>query len=456
VLLFEFLNRISFFSLLTWGFFLIAVVCALTVTNFHSARIRRYRSALIATATSSLLLGLITGALPHLMIRLGPDQSRLTPIDQLVTTEWIEPVSNPETEVVDEEIGFLRSIRYQFRYKLHFGFEARKILSAGDSTLVTLDARGNVHGFNAYTGLNHWQIRLHLNELLQVIPDQKRLYLLEKTSLQALRISCLDIRSPALLWQRTLPRSKEGSIVLDAREAKLLVSAGSSGIWALKSKSGELLWKRPELFSKSPTVALDRTNLVFEPAVAGMTGHWHFLNPHTGATLKKISHSHPDLAELIPVVPVQEIPASIPARVLARIDATNLLLLNPLDASVLWSHRSDTPIEKVVLLGQKQMLLLLDQNLIELRSLSENTLQWQKKIPLLPPPRVYASPDLSLFAGPFAGEGEPPGLAFYGLPSGDYLASGRESEPILDVFFYGDWLYLLSEHFFWAVRRGPA
>ncbi len=450
MLLFEFLNRISFFSVLTWGFFFIAVVCAITVTNFRSSRIRRYRSALITTATSALLLGLITGSLPYFMSRLSPDQSRLTPIDQLVSTEWIEPVSNPETEIVDEEVAFLGSLRYQFRYKLKPGYEFKRALTAGENTLVVLDQKGNVHGFNAYTGLNHWQIGLRIHQLLEVVTDQKRLYLLERTSLDALRISCLDTRNPALLWQRTLPRSKDGSIVLDPREQKLFVSAGASGVWTLKSKSGELLWKRPEIFSKIPAIPLDTRLLVFEPEVLSRPGHWHFLNPHTGATVRRVLHHSPDLEELWVL--------RNPEQLLVRADSQSLLLLNPADLTPLWNFRADSPIEKLALLGEKQFLLYRGQNLMELRTLPENELRWQKKIPLLPPAWIKPSPDLSFFAGPSASgvpEGGPKGVAFFETASGDYLTSGRESEPLVDLHYFGDWLYLMSEHYLWALKRVP-
>lgn len=449
MLLFEFLNRISFFSVLTWGFFFIAVVCALTVTNFRSARLRRYRSSLITTATSALFLGLVTGSLPFFLSRWSPDQSRLTPIDELITTEWIEPVSNPETDIVDEEVGFLRPLHYQFRYKLQLSYELRQPLTAVDNTLVVLDQKGNVHGFDAYTGLNHWQIRLRINGLLQTLTDQKKLYLLERTSLNALRISCMDVQNPALLWQRTIPRSKEGALVLDAHEQKLLVSAGAGGVWALKSKSGELLWKRPEIFSKTPALGLDQRILVFEPRVAAKQGHWHFLNPHTGATLKKSTHSYPDLEELIAV------PASnqSPVELLARLDAQTLVLMNPQNLSEVWSHHSAAPIEKLVLVGERQFLLFLEQNLMELRTLSENALRWQKKIPLLPPAWIEVSPDRSLLAGPYAGEGELRGIAFFDASSGDYLTSGRLSEPLLGLYYFGDWLYLMSEHYLLAHRH---
>ncbi len=454
MLVFEFLNRISFFSVLTWSFFFVAVVCAILVTYFRGPRIRsrlrRYRSALIGTGSSALILGLLTGSLPYLLGRFGPDQSRLTPIDELITTEWIEPVSNPETEIVDEEVAFLRKVRYQFRYKLQSNYEFKRALTAIDNTLVVLDSKGNLHGFHAYNGLNHWQIRLRLNELLQTVTDQKRLYLLERTSLNGLRISCLDIKNPALLWQRTLPRSKEGALALDVRESKLIVSAGSSGVWALKSKSGELLWKRPEVFSKVAPLLLDRHLLAFEPPVAGKPGHWFFLNPHTGATLRKVRHSYPDLEELLLV----SVPGQNQAMALARIDSKTLVWLNPEALSESWTHRSDSAIQKLVLVGHREFLVLLDQNLMELRDLSQNTLLWQKKISVATPVWMEVSPDHALFAGPIQSEGEPRGLAFYEAASGDYLTSGRLSEPVLGLFFLGDWLYLLSEHYLWAHRRG--
>jgi hypothetical protein len=444
VLLLEFLNRISFFSILTWGFFFIAVVAAILLTGFRSVWLRKYRSSIIAISTSAILLGVLSASLPFFLSRLNPDQSRLTAIDQLVSTEWVEPVSNPETELPEDEIAWAKGLHYRFKYKLGLGYEFQKALSSGENGLVLMDKKGNLHGFNAYSGLNHWMIPLRINQLLDVRIDQKKLYLLERTSLDALRVSCVDIKDPALLWQRTIPRSKEGALEIDPASQILLISAGSNGVWALKLKTGEIDWKRPEIFSKTVALVTDRHILVFEPARAGLGGKWHFLDLNSGRVLQKTPHAYPDIKRF-------DRKSNTPP-VMGLVDSENLFLFNPRDLSQSWSHHADGPIALTEFLGD-QYLSLLDQTRLELRSIAKNELKWQKKISPIPAPWVKSSPDLSVFAMPSEAGEEPQGISFFRSENGDYLGSAHTSEPLSDLYFLGDWLYLMSENHVWALKH---
>jgi hypothetical protein len=87
MLILEFLNRSSFFSILTGCFFLIAAVCAILLTTLRGPLLRRYRRLMIGTASSCIFLGAVSWSFPFFLSRVNPDQSRLTPIDELITTE---------------------------------------------------------------------------------------------------------------------------------------------------------------------------------------------------------------------------------------------------------------------------------------------------------------------------------------------------------------------------------
>lgn len=446
MLILEFLNRISFFSVLTWGFFLIAAVSAILVTAFRSPLLRRYRRTLIATSTSAFLLGILSGAFPFVLSRVSPDQSRLTPIDQLIPTEWIEPVSNPETSVSPEEAQWARALGYTFRYKLKFDHEFRQILLAGGSAMVVLDAKGNLHGFNAYTGLNHWVIPLRVQRLLRVIPDQRKLYLLERTSLDALRLSVVDFQSPALLWQRTLPRSKEGAIELDPESQLVYVSGGQNGIWALKTKTGEVLWKRPEIFSKIRTLSGSRHLLVFEPKSPNRGGAWHLLDPNTGKTRQKTPHGFADLRSL-------EGGDSRDSWALGASDPDQVFLMNPVSLAPLWTLRIDAPLLLDPLVDRDRYYVLNAQNLLEQRRLRDHELRWQKSLPPVRNPMLKVSSDGRLFGFPSEEEGQLRKVRFYKVEDGEYLASAEASEPILEWEFLGDWVYLMSENHLWAYKK---
>ncbi len=445
MLILEFLSRISFFSILTWGFFLIAIVSAILLTSFHSRRLRRYRRALIATASSASVLGVLSFGFPIVLGRLNPDQSVRTPIEELVPTRWVEPVSNPETEVSPEETDWATVLGYQFRYKLRLGYEFERTLYAGGSSIVLLDRQGSVHGFNAYTGLNHWVIPLQVSRLIDAIPDQKKLYLLERTALRGLRLSVLDEQNPALLWQRTIPRAKDGALELDTEAQAVLVSAGVSGVWALRTKTGEIVWKRPELYSKTRAIAAGRYVLVMEPKGNAKTGTWHVLDPTTGRTIKKAAHTIQDGGSLTPV----HLPELF---ALGQAGPDELVLMRPETLSESWRYRAESPALLAPVVDRDHFFYLGANHLLERRKLVENRLLWQKAIAPVKEPKIGVSPDGKIFAFPSEEEGASRAVRFYGVEDGAYLAQARVSEGIRDWVFLGDWLYLISENHLWAFR----
>ena len=447
--LFESLNRISIFSLLAWGFFFIAVVCAILLTSLRSPLLRKYRKALIAVAGSSMVLGLAIWSILLFLSRLNPDQSRLTPIDELVRTEWIEPVGNPETEAPEEETAWAAGLGLQFKYKLRLGYELQKPLPGGPESLVLLDKEGNLHGFHAYTALNHWVLRLGLNQLLDFVRDGKKLYLLERTSYGSVRVSCVDFLNPALLWARTIPHSREGALLLDSETQTLYLSSAAGGVWALKSKTGEILWKRPELFSKTKAIPSAKHLLLFEPKIAGKSGYWIFLDPASGKTIQKTPHVYPDLKDFLPLEGVSH----GQRQAIGLVDEENSFLLNPADLSQRWVDHSESPERAIELVDSERFLTLSESNLLELRGTLTHELRWQKKIQSSSLAWIKSSPDHKRVVVPSELEGESRSLSFYSLETGDYLGSAHTSEPLMDVFFLGDWVYFLGENHLWAFRK---
>ncbi len=449
--LFEFLNRISFFSILAWAFYFIAALCAIVLTTLSTPLARKYRKNLIAVGTSGIMLGTIAWCTPYFLRKLNPDQSKLTSIDQLTSTEWIEPVSNPETELPKDEINWAKQISVQFKYKIQLKEEFSRAIAIEGDTVVYLDKNGTLHGFNAYSGLNRWQIELHTYHYLGSLLSQKKLYLLDRTSLDALRISCFDLQSPSLLWQRTIPNSREdASLTVDWNNQSVIVSAASNGIWALKQKTGEILWKRPELYVKTKTLPSDKHILAFEPMVAGRAGSWYFLDPATGKTLQKNPHAFTDIQSLIP----GEMNPSLPPFVIAKVDDHNYFNLNHLDLSQGWSqHSNDQKIKIIENVGRDRYLVLYESNLLELHNSQTNALLWQKQLTQINPVWMAVSPNLDWIILPNQSEDEVPGLSFFRTETSEYVVTVRTTEPILDLRFFGDWLYLFSENHLWALKR---
>jgi outer membrane protein assembly factor BamB len=391
------------------------------------------------------VLGMLSFGFPLVLARLNPDQSVRTPIEELVPTRWIEPVSNPETEVSPEETDWASVLGYQFRYKLRLGYEFERTLYAGGSSIVLLDRQGSVHGFNAYTGLNHWMIPLQVSRLIDVMPDQKKLYLLEQSALRGLRLSVLDEQNPALLWQRTIPRAKDGALELDAESQAVIVSAGVSGVWALRTKTGEVLWKRPELYSKTRAIAAGRYVLVMEPRGKSQTGTWHVLDPTTGRTLKRASHSIQDGGSLERVL-LPELFA------LGQAGLDEVFLLRAEGLLEAWRFKAESPARIAPVVDRDHYFYLGENRLLERRKIPDNRLYWQRAMAPVKNPKISVSPDGKIFAFPSEEEGVNRAVNFYGVEDGAYLAQARVSEGIQDWVFLGDWLYLISENHLWAFR----
>jgi len=445
VLLIEFLNRISFFSILSWSFFLLSVSCAITLTGFRSPFIRRYRKALIGVTWSSIVLGVLSWSVPFFTSRLHPDQSRLVDMDSLARTEWVEPVGNPGTELPSDEISLTRKLPYRFKYKLKLPFEFDRVLTAESRHLVLRDRSGNIRGFDAYTGYNHWSIRLHTHRILGTVETANRLFILDRTSLDSFRISSIDLQNPSLLWQRNIPNCREGQLAYDSESQAIVVSTGNQGVWSLKARSGEILWKRPELYSRSRPLPVQGQVAVFEPEVANHKGWWQVLDSHSGRTLKKIRHSLPESTELVS-------DASAPV-ILLRTAPGEWSALNPLTFERLWSHQSLGKLQKLHPIDREHYLQLEDTGRLEVRQWSGNTLLWQHPLSDFNDRFVRVSPDHLILALSIQEPNELPGVAFRDLRQGNHLAAAQTSEPLSDLWFLGDWLYLFSQNHVWVFRK---
>ena len=447
--LLEFLNRISFFSVLTWSFYLIAVLCALILTNYSSPMTRKYRKSLIAVAVSSIILGTLSWSSPLFMSKINPSQSRLVPIDSLVTTLWEEPVSNPETELPADEIAWAKSLPYKFKFKLQFSGSFKQAIVALGSQVAYLDRAGNLSGFNAYTGLNHWYIPVHATHVLDQIQIQKKLYLLDDTSLNV-RISCFDLVTPSLLWQRMIPNSKEGALSFDPDSQSILVTAGRGGVWSMKAKTGEILWKRPELYSKVKAIVSPKHLVVFQPAVAGRPGDWQFLDLLNGKTLQKTPHVYNEIKSFL--VNGSE-PSLVNSSFLGEVNPGDFFYMSHVDLSQIWAFHADEAIRLTHFLDDDRFFFLYESSSLELRNLKDNSLIYQKKLAGIVPGNLNVSPDHAFLTIPSSGEDENPGISFFKLETGDYIVTARTSEKIADSLFFGDWLYLFSENYLWAFKK---
>ena len=443
----------STFSILSWCFFLVAAVTAIILTSLSSPLIRRYRGTLLSLFVSSILLGSLAWVTPMIMRRVNPDQSRLTPLDQLTMTQWVEPVSNPESELPAElpadEISWLKKISYRFRFKLGFTFDFQKIITIQDSTIVVLDKVGTLRGFNAYTGINHWSIDLKATHYMDQVQMEKRLFLLDRPQSDTIRITCLDLQNPSVLWQRTIPNSKEGDLSFNVDSQSVIATMGASGVWSLKAKTGEILWKRPEIYSKTPAVPSLKHILIFEPVVANRAGSWYFLDPQTGRTLRKSAHVFPEIQSFIAPSP-EFIPEQ---NFMARVNATQFFYMNHMDLTQLWSYSSPEPVQLITPVDRERYFMLSSSHLLEQRKLKSNDLIWQKKFSEVRPDWIKLTPDHQYFVMPSQQEHEISGVSFFDLENGNYIFTARTSEPILDMSFYGDWFYLASENHFWAFQK---
>ncbi len=398
---------------------------------------------------SGLFLGTTTWLAPIAMRKWNPDQSHLTPLDQLTLTEWVEPVNNPETELVADEIGWLKELPYRFRYKLKFNYDVQRILTTQDRTLVLLDQKGSLHGFDTYSGLNHWQINLKAFDVVHFVQVEKNFFLLDRSRPDTLRVSCIDLHSPAVLWQRTIPNSKDGQLSFVFDTQTLLVTTGANGIWALKSKTGEIEWKRPEIFTRSPAIPSPKHILIFEPAIAKHTGSWYFLDPLNGKTLIKSPHVYSEIQGFVLGDPSHNVTQYF----LGEVDEKHFFNMNPIDLTQLWSYTSSEYIEMVHLIDETRFFLLDRNNTLEQRSLKSNDLIWQKKLTDIHPVWLKVSPNHQYFVIPRKEPGTDAGVGFFDMSTGDYLLTAKTTEPLVDIFFYGDWFYLVSESHLWSFQH---
>jgi outer membrane protein assembly factor BamB len=447
----EFLNRISFFSILSWSFFLIAVMCALILTNLRSPFIRKYRKTFISVSVSGLMLGLVCGSTPLFLRKLNPDQSRLTPIDQLTITQWLEPVSNPETELADDEIAWLKSVPFRFKFKLEFSqFQFQRVVAIQEGTIVLLDQNGTFRGFNAYNGLNHWAIALQTQKIISSVQVQKKLYVLDRvTSPEALRVSCIDLQNPSMIWQRTIPNSKEGALSFDAEAQAMVITTGANGVWAVLARTGEIIWKRPEIYTKTIAIPSPKHLLVFEPVVANRSGAWYFLDLMTGKTLQKTPNVFPEIQTITPIISEN----SSPTYFLAQVKPDQFFYMNHVDLSTVWNATLKEPAHITLPVDSSRYLVLYDSKLLELRKLSNNEIIWQKTFSESKNTWLKITPDHQSFVLQTEATDGNAGVAFYQLDSGDYQFTASTSEPITDISFYGDWFYLFSEQHVWAFQK---
>ncbi len=448
----EFLNRISFFSILSWSFFMVAAVSALVLTNLRSSLIRKYRSPLISVALSSLLLGVVSTGTPYFLRSLNPDQSRLTPIDQLTITQWVEPVSNPETTLQNEdETSWLKNIPYRFKYKLQFNpYEFSRLISIHESTMVIMDQKGTLRGFNAYSGLNHWSIELQSQKVLSTMQVLKKLYILDRVfSLDALRVTCIDLQNPSVLWQRFIPNSKDGELSFFPETQSVLITTGANGVWSILAKTGEVLWKRPEIYSKTMAIPSQKHVLVFEPVVANRAGAWYFIDPTTGKVVQKAPHVYPEISSFTPIAASK----TASEYFLAKVNPEQFFYMKHTDLSTGWSFNASEPIHSTLIVDSEHYFAFYESKMLELRNIATNDLIWQKKMSGVLNTWMRFTPDHQYFTLPTESSDGNAGVAFYELGTGNYLFTAKTSEPIIDMVFFGDWFYLFSELHVWAFQN---
>ena len=447
----EFLNRISFFSILSWSFFLVAAICALILTNLKAPLIRKYRSTLISVALSSLVLGSVGSVTPFFLRKLNPDQSRLTAIDQLPLTQWVEPISNPEVALKEEdETAWLKNTTFRFKYKLEFSpFQFQHVVRIHENNIVILDQKGVLRGFNAYSAINHWSIDLQIHKMLSSLQVGSKFFILDRMqSLDVLRLTCVDLQNPSVLWQRIIPNSKEGELSYNSEAQSILVTTGTTGIWALLAKNGAIIWKRPEIYTKTKALVSQKHLLVFEPVVANRSGAWYKLDLVTGKTLQKIPHVYPEIASFTPLPSENLVSDSF----LAEVNASQFFLMKHTDATKVWSFNVNEPVNQALMINPENYFVFYESKMLEMRKLSNNDLLWQKKMSDVKPAWMKFTLEHQLLTLPTEATDGNAGVSFYELQTGNYLFSAKVSEPIIDMEFYGDWFYLFSESHVWAFQ----
>lgn len=400
-----------------------------------------------------MILGVATWFMPLLLREVNPIQSKKVPLEQLPITSWEEPVENPVTtlDANYDEMSWLKKVpedkKFRFKYKLKLEDDFQKVIAIEENELVYLDQDGNLRGFDPYTALNHWKIELNVKRIISKVVGQKRLFLVDSPKNENLRISCIDLQTPSILWQRIIPESKEGSAVFDFETQSLVVSTASDGVWSLKSKTGEILWKKPEIYTKTKVLTSGKSFLIFEPPIGKKIGSWYFIEPHTGNVLQKHHHIYPEMSNFTSFNTVGGVFA------LAQVNATQYFLLNPLDLSVIWSQTSVDAILKISIIDEHFFLVAYENKVLEKRDLKTGELVWQKKMNQLDLNSFTIDTTQNLLVAPTADLDDQEGTAFYSLEDGNYLFTAQMIENPEAVDFFGDWLYLFSETFVWAFQH---
>jgi len=441
------------YLVLSWAFFLISVICALMITSVKHPLTRKYRKILISTAISGMVLGVATWFMPLLLRKVNPVQSKKIAMEQLPITSWEEPVENPVTTLDPsyDEMNWLQKLpedtKIRFKFKLKFEKDFKKLITIQENQFVYLDQDGDLRGFDPYSGLNHWLIHVGIKKIITQVLGQKRLFLIDSPKSETMRISCIDLASPSILWQRIIPESKDGAAIFDFETQSLVVSAASDGIWSLRSKTGEILWKKPEIFSKVKVLTAGKNFLAFEPPVGKNVGSWYFLDPLTGVVLQKKNHIYPEMAHFTSLATVEG------TQVLAQMNSTQYFLFKPADLNVIWSQTSVDPILKIAVIDERRFLVAYDNKLLEQRDLRTGELIWQKKMNQLDLNTLKIDAPQNLLVATSTDADDQKGTAFYGLNDGNYLFTAQMAEPVLGTEFFGDWLYLMSETFAWAFQQ---
>ncbi len=435
---------VNTYLILSWAFFLVSVICALMITSVKSPLTRKYRKILISTAFSGMILGVATWSMPLILRKVNPVQSRKIPLENLPVTNWEEPLENPVVALESaEEMAWMKNLpengKARFKFKLKLTNDFSQPLIVQDNQFIYLDHDGNLRGFDPYNGLNHWTIETRLQTIVEMVIAPKRLFLIDTPKNESIRISCIDLQSPSILWQRIIPESKEASAIFDFENQSLVVSAGADGVWALKSKTGEIFWKKPEIFTKTKLLHTGKTLVAFEPPVGKKTGTWYSLDPLSGKILQKQNHVYPGMESFTPIQTAEGMHA------LAQVSGTGYFLLNPNDLSVKWTETTTERIEAIHLVDERTFLVANGDHLLELRELVTGARIWQKKLPQVDLSKLKVDLKKKWIAAPIVDDGS--GVVFYSLEDGNYLFTAETPEPAKAVLFFGDWFYLLSETF---------
>ena len=423
------------------------------ITSVKNPLTRKYRKILISTAFSGIILGVATWSMPLILRKVNPIQSKKIPLEKLPITSWEEPIENPITVLDDaNEMSWLKKIpeerKIRFKFKLKLDRDFKKTIAIEEKQFIYSDRDGNLRGFDPYTGLNHWVIQSNIGKVIDQVIAQKRLFLIDTTKNdEDIRVSCIDLQNPSILWQRIIPESKEASAIFDFETQSLVVSTATDGIWSLKSKTGEILWKKPEIFTKNRVLHAGRNVLAFEPPVGNKVGSWYFIDPLTGKTNQKQNHVYPDMENFIPFS-VGETSLAF-----AKVSSTQYFMLNPVDLSALWSQTATDPIIKITLIDEQNYLIAYQGSLLEKRNLKTGELIWQKKMNQVDLSTFQIDVKQKLIIAANSPDEEQAGIAFFNLEDGNYLYTVQLPEPPLEAEFFGDWLYFIGETFVWAFQH---